>query len=145
MDIIHIIHIWPLLAVVPRTPKRSQLLDSQTKHDLQVLQRLTVQQTRGPISRSLGCAKRQKRRAWTSPSPSVALCCIGRTSTGTGTGTGTDTSTGTGTPHTTPRYRRLYIRCCRDRDVAWRGRHLVINSPTSFRHCRFRTKRHMRP
>ena len=69
----------------PSTPRRrSLLLDSQTKHDLL---RLTVQPTRGPISR-LGCAQKRKLGA----SPSVALCSV-------------------------PRYRRVYIRCCRD--VAW--------------------------
>lgn len=56
--------------VVPRTPQRSQLLDSQTKHDLL---RLTVQQTRGPISR-LRRRKKKEERTWASPS--VALCRV---------------------------------------------------------------------
>ena len=60
--------------VVPRTPQHSQLLDSQTKHDLL---RLTVQQTRGPISRLRAQKKRRKKkeeRSWASPS--VALCRV---------------------------------------------------------------------
>lgn len=60
---------------MPRTPQRSLLLDSQTKHDLLSL---TAQPTRGPISR-LGCAQskeRKKERTWASPSPSVALCSL---------------------------------------------------------------------
>ena len=83
--------------------------------------------------------KTQKEGAWASPSPSLccklaralalalALALADRTlhlviadSTSDAAATATVTAT-------------------------WRGRHLVINAPPSFRHCRFRTKRHMRP
>jgi hypothetical protein len=85
-------------------PKRSQLLDSQTKQDLW---RLTVQQTRGPISR-LRKDKAKKNLA-------LALA-LGRVVLAHWT---LDTGHWTLAHHTTPRYRRVYIRCCRD--VAWRG------------------------